>query len=348
MMKEEIQHRINRLLELYFSIEKIDSQTVKKFGAWFSGSEHIAEKYQALELIYEKQMGFDAKPSRKVLKSYKKISRRLGFEYAVAKPVLSFVRIAAVTLPLLVTLGTALYILHERSGHTANGRMGEKIVANMDAESAHHLVLPDSSSVWINGKGEIAYAEDFENHRVIKMKGEAYFHVEKHAEDLFVVETAELKATVKGTVFNINSNPELPVVEISLYEGTLDVERRECVYCLTAGQQLVYDKTNGHIFIRTFSEKQPRWMTNVLRFDKMKTSDILKRIGVMYGVHIVCKKKNLLNETITIRFEEDTPLADLIFFLSRMSNKFECRLNRDVVEITAKQHPAMEVYSDEI
>ena len=97
--------RINRIFDLYFSMEKIDDQIVKKFRVWFADHGHLKEKYAALEYVYGKYMGFDANPSRKVLKSYDRIRRRLGFDTPSPKPVPLifrwFARVAAMITPFL-------------------------------------------------------------------------------------------------------------------------------------------------------------------------------------------------------------------------------------------------------
>jgi len=77
-MSNKVQKRVNRLLELYFSKDDVESDIVFKFRAWFENAGHVEEKDKALTLLFESQMGFDPNPSAEVIASFDKICKDLG------------------------------------------------------------------------------------------------------------------------------------------------------------------------------------------------------------------------------------------------------------------------------
>lgn len=69
-----------------------------------------------------------------------------------------------------------------------------------------HMVLPDSTSVWLNGNTVLKYPSRFHTkNREVYLDGEAYFDVVSTKNTPFTVQTAYGKIFVTGTSFNIES-----------------------------------------------------------------------------------------------------------------------------------------------
>ena len=69
-----------------------------------------------------------------------------------------------------------------------------------------HMVLPDSTSVWLNGITVLKYPSRFHTkNREVYLDGEAYFDVVSTKNTPFTVQTAYGKIFVTGTSFNIES-----------------------------------------------------------------------------------------------------------------------------------------------
>jgi transmembrane sensor len=65
--------------------------------------------------------------------------------------------------------------------------------------------LPDGSRVTLNHDTELSYYADFKDNRSIRLKGEAFFSVEKDTDHPFIVETERATVRVVGTSFNVNA-----------------------------------------------------------------------------------------------------------------------------------------------
>lgn len=347
-MGQDSQEIISKILNLYFSGKHISRETIDRFHEWFAEESHQEDKYQVLEGLFREMIHFESKPSKGVEQSYEQFCKKFGLtasdESISTKrrwalfSVKKFYRIAAVLLSAMMVAGALYYQMSYEvpATHVAQYRLEDFVVTTKN-EGVKYCLLPDSSSIWLNRNTNIVYHSTGLQHlRKVSLEGEAYFQVEKRDYKPFVVEVGDLQATVRGTTFNINASDTEPMVRISLYEGYLDVEKGGQLYSLVAGQELTYDKSSGEIVVDALPETTPRWMVDILTFDHMSSSEILSRISTIYNVKIDCEDSALLDEIITVRFEEDLPLHDLLFFLSKMSNKFYCTTHGETVVVHPK------------
>ena len=87
--------------------------------------------------------------------------------------------------------------------------------------SKTHVLLPDSSEVWLNAGSTLRYASDFnEANRNVSLEGEGYFQV-KHKQDgqEFTVHTNGYDVVVKGTRFTVTAYADDPMVTTALLQG---------------------------------------------------------------------------------------------------------------------------------
>src|SRR5690606_30886186 len=63
-----------------------------------------------------------------------------------------------------------------------------------------NIKLPDGTLVWLNAGSELQYPEEFDSlARIVHVKGEAFFEVERGADWPFIVITNDLTTTALGT-----------------------------------------------------------------------------------------------------------------------------------------------------
>lgn len=110
------------------------------------------------------------------------------------------------------------------------------------------IVLPDGSTVWLNGGSKLTYDKGFnDNNRKVTLRGEGYFDVKKDEAHPFVIDVGGATVNVLGTVFNLRAYEEEELVETSLIEGkiALTLESAEAPIILTPGKKLsVYKNKN--------------------------------------------------------------------------------------------------------
>jgi transmembrane sensor len=93
-------------------------------------------------------------------------------------------------------------------------------------------VLPDGSTVELNGGSRLTYPRSFstvavleDQRRTVRIQGEAYFDVES-AERPFVVRTRTAQVEVVGTAFAVRTDPGGAATHVALAEGTVRVRGR--------------------------------------------------------------------------------------------------------------------------
>lgn len=146
------------------------------------------------------------------------------------------------------------------------------------------FLLPDNSEVVLNAGSEIEYKKwNWDNHRNLELKGEAYFKVAKGKK--FEVKTDLGKVTVLGTQFNVKTRKNR--FDITCFEGRVKVNYKEREIILTHGQSVIFE--NGNQINSTATSFKPDWLGNKIAFTEEKLSNILDEVQRQYNVKISVK-----------------------------------------------------------
>ncbi len=88
------------------------------------------------------------------------------------------------------------------------------------------ITLEDGTRIWLNANSKLTYPNHFNgNQRVVKLEGEGYFDVAKDKTWPFKVETSDLSVNVLGTIFNLKSYPNEGLIETTLIEGEIRLNK---------------------------------------------------------------------------------------------------------------------------
>lgn len=124
--------------------------------------------------------------------------------------------------------------------------------------------------------------------RHLYLKGEGFFDVAHQAGLPFTVSVGSINIVVKGTKFNVKSDPG--EVEIALLEGKVDVfhDKTQLIASLLPNQIINIDTNDPRKFtIRNErGEDYGIWTQNILVIQNENLSDISRKIGKWYGVNI--------------------------------------------------------------
>jgi hypothetical protein len=91
-----------------------------------------------------------------------------------------------------------------------------------------HLVLPDSSDVWLNAGSSIKYPTAFVGkERKVALEGEAYFEVAHNPNKPFIVSKGNYAVQVLGTHFNVNAYDDEEAITTTLLQGKVKVVNRQ-------------------------------------------------------------------------------------------------------------------------
>jgi len=147
--------------------------------------------------------------------------------------------------------------------------------------------LPDNSQVVLNAGSEIEYKKwNWDKHRNIELKGEAYFKVAKGQK--FEVKTDLGKVAVLGTQFNVKARKNR--FDITCFEGRVKVNYKDKEIILTHGQSVTFE--NGNQTNTPVNTQKPEWLENQIAFNKEKLRNILDEIQRQYNVTIDVKNES--------------------------------------------------------
>lgn len=191
------------------------------------------------------------------------------------------------------------------------------------------LVLPDGSSVAVNGNSTLRYASSFpkEGERKVYLEGEAFFEVAKGAEgEQFVVHASDgVEIRVLGTRFNLKTKHSK--VMLYLQEGVVLMSSDFAKVELSPGQLAEFD-TEKQLYNANFESSQSEemildWTRSLFSFNDVPLSQVIDELEETFGVTVVVKDPVLLNRRITAKI----PRSDLDVVVEVLSATLEINID---------------------
>lgn len=190
--------------------------------------------------------------------------------------------IAAAVITALISI--PLIILNLNSGDD------NQMLTFASKDGISDISMPDGSKLTLNENSSIEYPKDFEENRVVKLNGEAYFEVAHVSnENQFKVLAGEVEVTVVGTKFNIKAYDDTDLIEVSVTEGIVRVNVNDSdeITELYANERAVFNKNTGDIVKDVvLAENEIYWKTNTIIFDNAGLEEIAAILSKIYGVDV--------------------------------------------------------------
>ena len=182
------------------------------------------------------------------------------------------------------------------------------------------LLLPDSTTVWLNAGSRIEYPEVFASGiREVRLNGEAYFDVTHRKNQPFHVLSQNLKIQVKGTRFVMHDYIDDSYAETALISGRVDVEilndSNSQVVRLQPDELLHFDQTKQFTSVKEVNALQyANWIDGKLSFDNAELGQIINRLEHWYGKKIECPDELAVqyNFTLTVHGETLEQIVELL------------------------------------
>jgi ferric-dicitrate binding protein FerR (iron transport regulator) len=214
------------------------------------------------------------------------------------------------------------------------------------------IVLPDSSTVWLNAGSKLTYAQPFGiSNREVTLTGEAFFDVVKNSKP-FIIHTNGAQVKVLGTAFNVRSYPSEKKIETSLVRGQVEVSldnSPESKYTLQPNQKLTLNtgqktvktgrkRTEPIAVLSTLSYlddntiAETSWVENKLTFDDESFEEVAGKMERWYGVTIHFKNEKVKAERLTGVFEKET-ITQALTALQETA-PFHFTINNNTITIT--------------
>lgn len=182
------------------------------------------------------------------------------------------------------------------------------------------LELADGTKVWLNASSSLQYPVDFAGkERRVRLRGEAYFEVERDEEHLFVVETSRADVEVLGTKFGVRD-----------YAGkenlTTLVSGRVAVaveggdrFVINPGQQVCVG-SDGVVVRDVEPMLFVAWKDGYFAFNKTRLVDIMKELSDWYDVKCRFVDKRLEGLLLTARLKRYDDIDSVLDILARTGN----------------------------
>ncbi|GEM_PF-1496936 len=244
-------------------------------------------------------------------KDWESVRSQMGFGQKEIKSFRSrMFRVAAVIVPALIIL-SSLIAYYYLPG------FGRLTVFN--AKHSKELVnLPDGSEVTLKKDARLIVVKGLKgNERKVKLKGKAYFKVEKDSNHPFLISISGAKIKVVGTAFDLENQGKR--VTINVTEGIVKFSSRHKEILVHKGEKAVFD---GKIFLKSKMENNNflAWKTGVMNFQNAGIDEILGVVVDCYDEISGYKIDTKNNIKVTTAFDNQ-PIKEVVEELQIHFNK---------------------------
>ncbi|HEY4289426.1 MAG TPA: FecR domain-containing protein [Puia sp.] len=186
-----------------------------------------------------------------------------------------------------------------------------------------HLLLPDSTRVWLNAGSTLEFTESFgTDNRNVVLTGEAFFDV-THSDKLpFIIYTGRVSTEVLGTSFNIKAYPDLEKIVVAVKKGKVKVSFADKqVALLTMGQQVsIGNKDSSVKEIKMKAEDAASWQHGDLVYDDYTIENIISDLERVYNVKIRIGNPSLADIRISTAFKRQDGVVKALEVLSELTD----------------------------
>lgn len=206
------------------------------------------------------------------------------------------------------------------------------------------LVLPDSTSIWLNNETKLRYASNFSaSNREVELSGEAYFNVHHDAKHPFIVKVGTQRIKVLGTRFSVNAYPEDNFIETSLVSGSVAFESNRKIngkseFRLEPGYSLFYDKQNNSISTQKIQSSYFQyWENGVYAFKDESFESLSLKIKRIFNVEVIFADEFLKKKTYTGTININDNIFVFMEAIRRTSvEPIEYKFNKNIIYVKLK------------
>lgn len=148
--------------------------------------------------------------------------------------------------------------------------------------------LPGGSTVVVNKKSSLEYRYNRirKEHRV-KLRGEAYFEIEKESDQTFIVETEDLFVRDIGTSFNLKAYPGSNTVEVVVDEGEVFFfnMNNEGIHIKAPGKG-IYNRTTKQFELAQAETNDTSYKSRAFAFVGEDLQTVVSRLNAVYEKQI--------------------------------------------------------------
>ena len=212
------------------------------------------------------------------------------------------------------------------------------------------VLLSDGSVVWLKPNSSLTYPKNFRDigERIVDLRGEALFEVEKNPAQPFIVHSGELTTTVLGTTFNIKATGEqVEVVVLSGRVSLTSAADKKGVVVLP-DEKAVYNGLNKKLAKMEVPVERPdteaiiTGTEYVMNFNDTRMDEVIRRIEGKFNVKVRMTDAGIGNCVITADFTGQSLIKTLNIICKALSVKYE--ENNNEITLIGKACEDVEMY----
>ena len=264
------------------------------------------EEKEIVEHFYEKLQNRDISPSWQFtqeenlrLKILLKILQRTeDYEKSKAERYINIYKLAASVI-ILIGLGISFFYYLENSQNVE--QLKYTTVTTSDSQRKK-ITLSDGSEIKLNFGSSLSYPDKFsESDRVVVLKGEAFFEVEKDKSRPFIINSGRIKTQVLGTSFNIKAYPKEDL-DVTVVSGKVKVSTEDDSLILISKQQAQL-KQNGEKLILNEVDTilYAGWKNGNIDFEMISVKEVFEKLSRWYHIEFDIEKEILFDDDCLIR-----------------------------------------------
>lgn len=267
--------------------------------------------------------------------NYNRLQERIGIEDIPLKknisPAWKWISIAASIALLIVS---SFHFINSDQPHSE--LVWYEVTAVADAKTK--VILPDSSTVWLNANASLTYPRSFDDeNRRVDISGEAFFQIRKNEMKPFIVDLGGLQVKVLGTSFNVTTDAGNDEIRVSLLEGKVALyesgESSESAKILMPNEQAIYSRSKGEIEILPIRmDNVMSWFTGEFRFENNTLAEIAEELERAFHVKIHIENETIRKKTFYAVFEDKETLDEILSIL-QISAKYRIEKRRGEIYI---------------
>ncbi|MBC7913541.1 MAG: FecR family protein [Pyrinomonadaceae bacterium] len=212
--------------------------------------------------------------------------------------------------------------------------------------SRSKVLLPDGTTVWLNGGSKIYYDYEFSGPiREVRLDGEAFFDVVKLKDRPFIVHAGKIDIKVHGTSFNVKCYQDDKNIETTLLHGKIEVtdntNKNKPSIFLIPNQKLVipakepqkqakmapnkiYELVNLDTELQEKERVETAWIYNRIEFRGERFEELSKKLERWYNVNIEFEDAKVKSQMFNGSFEKET--VDQAFEALQKVGKFNFKI----------------------
>lgn len=228
------------------------------------------------------------------------------------KRMFTFLGKAAAVLSIPLLIATLYYLISQPVSH-------EMLTIATEKGEVSGIILPDGTKAWLNVDSRLSYPISYGiKSRKIELIGEAYFEVAKNDKIPFEVSSGDMTTKAIGTQFVISAYPESSSIKSSLIEGSVEIFINNNSWMIKPGQQVTLDKSTGKFVFNYFDEDYVlSWKNDQLIFQLTPFDEVITKLEKWYDINIEYDPAQFKSETLTVRFEKQETLEQVIKVFSK-------------------------------